>query len=145
MGSKTRIIILQMKEIIYTVLFILFAVVMIFLLVYMFFLKDNSSSSETASTATYTPGVYSTSILLGEHPVSLQITVDKDRINSITTAPLDESVTAMYPLLESCLESISAQLTSGVPLDQVTYDKSNQYTASILLDAISLALQKAVD
>ena len=37
MGSKTRIIILHMKEIIYTVLFILFALIMIFLFLYMFF------------------------------------------------------------------------------------------------------------
>ena len=41
MGSKTRIIILHMKEIIYTVLFILFALIMIFLFLYMFFLPDH--------------------------------------------------------------------------------------------------------
>ena len=39
MGSKTRIIILQMKEIIYTVIFAALALLMIFLFVYMFFLK----------------------------------------------------------------------------------------------------------
>ena len=51
----------------------------------------------------------------------------------------------MYPLLESCLENITAQLTSGVPIDQVVYDKSSQYTASILLEAIDNALKKASD
>ena len=143
MGSKTHIIILQMKEIIYTILFAVFALIMIFLFVYMFFLKDNGNSDETASTPTYTPGVYTTSILLGDHPVSLQVNVDKDHINSITALSLEESVTAMYPLLESCLENIDVQLTSGVPIEKVTYDASSQYTASILLDAISTALSKA--
>lgn len=143
MGSKTRIIILQMKEIIYTLVFVLLALLMIFLFIYMFFLKKGNESAETASAPTYTPGVYTTSILLGEHPVSLEITVDTDHINSIVSTPLEESVTAMYPLLESCLEGITAQLTSGIPLDQVTYDDSSQYTASILLEAIGKALDKA--
>lgn len=143
MGSKTRIIILQMKEIIYTIVFVLLALLMIFLFIYMFFLKKDSEPAQKASAPTYTPGVYTTSILLGDHPVSLEITVDTDHINSIKTAPLTDSVTAMYPLLESCLDTISEQLTSGIPLDQVTYDDSSQYTASILLDAISRALEKA--
>ena len=69
--------------------------------------------------------------------------MDKDHINSITTAPLEESVTAMFPLLESSLKNIEAQLTSGVALENVVYDESNHYTASILLDAISIALDKA--
>lgn len=143
MGSKTRIIILQMKEIIYTLVFVVLALLMIFLFIYMFFLKKDSESAETASAPTYTPGVYTTSLVLGDHPVNLEVTVDAEHINSITAAPLEDSVTAMYPLLESCLETISRQLTSGVPVDQVTYDDSSQYTASILLNAIQSALDKA--
>lgn len=145
MGSKTRIIILRMKEIIYTVLFILFALIMIFLFLYMFFLKDSVTPGKQPTEPTYTPGVYTSSILLGDRPVNLSITVDSHHINSITVSPLEESVTAMYPLLESCLENITVQLTSGVPIDQVVYDKSSQYTASLLLEAIDNALKKASD
>lgn len=143
MGSKTRIIILQMKEIIYTVIFVVLALLMIFLFLYMFFLKKDTSSGDPASTPTYTPGVYTTSIVLGDHPVSLQVTVDADRIQSISTAPLEESVTAMYPLLESCLDDISAQIASGVPVEELTWDNSTQYTASLLIQAIQTALNKA--
>lgn len=143
MESKTRIIILRMKEIVYTLLFIFFAIVLIFLFVYMFFIKEKTTSSDAPNSPTYTPGIYTTSIHLGESPIRLQVNVDKDHINSITTAPLEESVTAMFPLLESSLKNIEAQLTSGVALENVVYDDSNQYTASILLDAISVALDKA--
>lgn len=143
MESKTRIIILRMKEIVYTLLFIFFAIVLIFLFVYMFFIKEKTNSPEAPNIPTYTPGIYTTSIHLGESPIRLQVNVDKDHINSISTAPLEESVTAMFPLLESSLNNIEAQLTSGVALENVVYDESNQYTASILLDAISVALDKA--
>lgn len=71
------------------------------------------------------------------------MSVDADHINSITTAPLEESVTAMYPLLESCLDDISSQLTAGIPIGEVTYDDSSQYTASILLEPFRQALDKA--
>lgn len=145
MGSKTRIIILQMKEIIYTIIFVLLALLMIFLFVYMFFLKKDTEPAQEASASTYTPGVYTTSILLGDSPVSLEVTVDANHINNIRTAPLEDSVAAMYPLLESCIDTISEQLTSGVPLENVTYDDSSQYTASILLDAVQRALDKAMD
>ena len=109
----------------------------------MFFIKEKTTSSDAPNIPTYTPGVYTTSIHLGESPIRLQINVDKDHINSITTAPLEESVTAMFPLLESSLKNIEAQLTSGVALENVVYDESNHYTASLLLDAISIALDKA--
>lgn len=145
MGSKTRIIILHMKEIIYTVLFILFAMIMIFLFIYMFFLKKQVNTNDAPSAPTYTPGVYTTSIHLGENPVSLQVTVDKNHVESIRLSPLEESVTAMYPLLSSCLDNINAQITSGVTPENVVYDENSKYTASVLLDAISITLHKAAN
>lgn len=143
MGSKTRIIILHMKEIIYTVLFILFALILIFLFIYMFFLKKQTPDNDAPSAPTYTPGVYTTSIHLGENPVNLQVTVDKDHVESIVLSPFEESVAAMYPLLSSCLDTINAQITSGVSPENVVYDEASQYTASVLLDAITLTLNKA--
>lgn len=143
MGSKTRIIILQMKEIIYTIVFVVLALLMIFLFIYMFFLRDHGKSNEPASAPTYTPGVYTTSIVLGDHPVSLQVSVDADHINSITTAPLEESVTAMYPLLEPSLDSINEQLDSISSVDELTLDSESRYTGLILQQAIKNALQKA--
>lgn len=143
MGSKTRIIILQMKAIIYTILFIVFALIMIFLFIYMFFIKNQANTNDSPSAPTYTPGVYTASIHLGENPINLQVTVDDNHVESISLSPLAESVTAMYPLLSSCLDNINAQITSGVAPENVVYDENSQYTASVLLDAISFALDKA--
>lgn len=142
--GKTRIYILQMKTIIYTVLFIVFGLILLLLLIYMFYYRTPKESSSALNTSTYTPGVYSTSILLGEHPVSLEIQVDRSQILSISTAPLEESVMTMYPLLEDCLENITQQLISGKELHEVSYDPAQRYTASILLDAIAFTLEKAM-
>lgn len=144
MGSKTRIVILRMKEIIYTVVFIILAVCMIFFLIFMFSHNKGADTSDQSSAATYVPGVYTTSIMLGDEQVDLQVTVDENHINGVTIQPLEESITTMYPLLGSCLENISSQLADGIPLSEVTTDESSQYTASVLLEAIDQALEKAV-
>ena len=82
--------------------------------------------------------------MLGDEQVDLQVTVDENHINGVTIQPLEESITTMYPLLGSCLENISSQLADGIPLSEVTTDESSQYTASVLLEAIDQALEKAV-
>lgn len=141
MKSKTHIIILHMKEIIYTIIFAVLAVILIILLVYMF---SHKKTEETiASVPEYAPGVYTSSINLGDASVEVQVTVNKDGVSDAALTNMAESTAAAYPLLASCMEDISAQLKENVPLNQITYSSSNQYTVSLLLEAINNALQQA--
>ena len=59
MGSKTKIIVLHMKEIIYTAVFAALGILLIVLLVIMF--RQDDSSSGTGVEKQYTPGVYTSS------------------------------------------------------------------------------------
>ena len=58
--SKTRIIVLHMKEIIYTVIFLLLGILLIVLLASMF-LPGKSDKSSSAKKI-YTPGVYTSAL-----------------------------------------------------------------------------------
>ena len=53
MASKTRIIILRMKGILYTLLFTALALILILLFVYMFFMKEDAVPNEISSVPTY--------------------------------------------------------------------------------------------
>ena len=53
MGSKTKIVVLHMKEIIYTLIFAALGILLIILLVIMF--RFGHSSTPTASARLYTP------------------------------------------------------------------------------------------
>ena len=69
MSSKTRIVVLHMKEVIYTAIFLLLGLLMIILLLIMFGPskdKETAASVQTTSALTgqYLPGVYSTAIEL---------------------------------------------------------------------------------
>lgn len=141
MSSKTRIVVLHMKEIIYTAIFAVLAIVLVTLLACMFLPKDKETS---ASGEKYIPGVYTSSVTLNNTALEVEVTVDEDHINSIRFSNLDETVTTMYPLIQPTIEDIAEQVYDKQSLQNIEYSKENPYTSQIIINAIDDALGKAV-
>ena len=80
MSSKTKIVVLHMKEIIYTVIFAVLAIVLILLLIFMFRPGHHSGSNDKKI---YTPGIYTSDITLNNTALEVEVTVDETHINSI--------------------------------------------------------------
>lgn len=139
MSGKTKIVVLHTKEIIYTALFAVLGIVLIILLISMFWPKEAEQGTKNA----YVPGVYHSSIQLGENTVDIQVVVDANRINSINMLNTSESVTTMYPLMEPALETLAVQIYETQSLDNITYSEENRYTSMLLLNTIEQALEKA--
>ena len=139
MSSKTKIIVLRMKEIIYTGIFLGLAVLLIALCLIMFRPKKD----EETQAASYIPGVYTASLNLGSQDVNVQVAVDSNAITSISLVPLNEAVTTMYPLMEPALEELSEQIINTQSLENLTYSSQSHYTSTALLGAIERALGKA--
>ena len=100
MSSKTKIVVLHMKEVVYTAVFLALAIFMLILVFTMFHKKDPDdagAASDTAGTAVYVPGVYTSSIQLNENSFDVQVTVDADHINSIELVNLSETATGHVP------------------------------------------------
>ncbi|MCC8025491.1 MAG: hypothetical protein LIP16_09355 [Clostridium sp.] len=142
MSSKTKIVVLRMKEIIYTAIFLGLAVLLITLCFIMFRPKKGAAAA-SGDVAGYVPGVYSAALTLGSENVNVQVTVDADRINSIDLVPLSEAVTTMYPLMQPTLDDLASQIVSTQSTENLTYPSSSRYTSSALLKAIDTALDKA--
>ncbi|MCI8453077.1 MAG: hypothetical protein HFE84_00460 [Lachnospiraceae bacterium] len=144
MSSKTRIVVLRMKEIIYTAIFIGLAIVLVMLLLFMFRPKaGTSSATEPEAAPTYIPGLYSASIVLGSQNLNVEVTVDADRIHSVTLVPLSEAVATMYPLMQPAMDSLSAQIVENQSLEGIEYPAGSQYTSMALMKAVEKALEKA--
>jgi len=105
--------------------------------------NTTTDGSVPSAQGTYVPGIYSSTLLLGNMNVELQVAVDKDHINSITLTNLDESVTTLYPLMRPTLSELSAVILSEQSIENVSYSDENRYTSMLLLQAISEALDKA--
>lgn len=144
MSAKTKIVVLRMKEIIYTAIFIGLAILLIALF-FIMFRRDQKPALPESSTAeaSYTPGVYSSSITLGNEQVNVEVTVDANHINSIMLKSLSDSVSAMYPLVEPAMQDLTDQILQNQSLESVTCQSEQKYTSAMLLQAIRAALDKA--
>lgn len=91
MSSKTKIVVLHMKEIIYTVLFICLGILLVALLTFMFHPKNKETSSSKSTS--YQPGIYTSQLTLGDKELEVEVTVDENHINSIRFSNLDDTVT----------------------------------------------------
>ncbi|MGF7143568.1 hypothetical protein HNQ56_001995 [Anaerotaenia torta] len=140
--AKTKIVVIQLKEIIYTVIFAALGILLILLLIFMF-KPDKDKEASSAETGLYTAGVYTSSIALNDTTLNLEVVVDKDHINFVGIKNIDEAITTMYPLVEPSLDAIATQLYNDIPIDRVEIMEDKKFTQQLLIDAIKLALEKA--
>ena len=142
MSAKTKIVVLRMKELIYTGIFVGLAILLVVLFLAMFGGKDDEETAVTSS-SNYIPGVYTASLSLSGQNLNVEVTVDSDEIRAIRLVNLDEAVTTMYPLMEPTLESLAAQILESQSTEGITYTDSTKYTSYVLLQAVQAALDKA--
>ena len=141
MGSKTKIIVLHMKEIIYTAVFAALGILLIILLIVMF--RPGGKDKSADAKKQYTPGVYTSTLTLNNTNLEVEVSVDSSRINSIRFANLDETVTTMFPLIQPAIEEIADQIYDTQSLDAVELSDDAPYTSQIILNAIRQAVEKA--
>lgn len=143
--SKTRIVVLQMKEILYTAIFVALGILLILLLIFMFVDKKEDTVAQTTQeeTVQYTAGVYNSSVKFGENVLNLEVVIDENHINSVRLLNIDEAVSTMYPLVEPSLSRMEEQLLAGIALEDIEYSEDCKYTQMLLADAIQDTLDKA--
>ena len=143
MSSRTKIVVLHLKELLYTGIFLVLGILFIVLLVIMFLPGDKAKNEASQAANAYVPGIYTTSIQLGQSTVDIEVVVDENHINSLQLHTLDEAVTTMYPLIEPSFDELAKQIEANQSLEGITYSDDNRYTSLMLLDAISQSLEKA--
>ncbi len=140
MSSRTKIVVLHMKEIIYTAVFAALAVLLIVLLMFMFLPKNKEARTNEEK---YMPGVYTSTVTLNNTALEVEVTVDEAHINSIRFPNLDETVATMFPLIQPAIEDIAEQVYDHQSLENIQYSEDNPYTSQVIINAIEEALKKA--
>lgn len=142
MSSKTKIVVLHMKEVIYTAIFLVLLIIL-GILVFFMFGSEKSSQVSSMGTSRYTPGIYRSSLSLNNNTFDVEVTVDADRISSIHLTNLSETTAAMFPLIEPALDSLASQIYSSQSLENLDYPSDQKYTSAMLIEAIRKAVEKA--
>ena len=168
MSANTKIVVLRRKELLYTGIFAALGVLFIILLLMLLLpgtdtdasygtpdstdgtaaeMPDNVADVSTGAVAdtgnTYIPGIYTTELILGSETVNVEVIVNDHAITSVSLADPSETLTTMYPLLESTMESLNDQLCEMQDPEQVTYSAETRYTSLVLLEAVKASLEKA--
>lgn len=168
MSANTKIVVLRRKELLYTGIFAALGVLFIILLLMLLLpgkdtdasygtpdspddtaaeMPDNVADVSTGAVAdtgnTYIPGIYTTELILGSETVNVEVIVSDHAITSVSLADASETLTTMYPLLESTMESLNDQLCEMQDPSQVTYSAETRYTSLVLLEAVKASLEKA--
>ena len=140
-SRQTKILVLHMKELVYTAIFLVLGVILVILLVTMF--GTDKKEAPATGPAAYIAGVYTSSIDFQNRSVDVQVIVDENRIKDISLVHLEDTVSVMYPLMEPTIEQLRDQILDQQSLDGISYEAENQYTSAVLLRAIGQALAKA--
>lgn len=156
MSSRTKIVVLHMKELLYTLVFAALGLVFVGVLVLLLGGDPNEEDAATesmqssqeavdgdAETSKYLPGIYTTELVLGSDSVEIEVVTTKDEITSITLKGVDDDIRQLYPLLESTFTSIRDQIYETGSVDDVTYDQNSKYTSLVIIEAIKNSLEKA--
>lgn len=105
--------------------------------------EDASTGAVADADNTYIPGIYTTELILGSETANVEVIVNDHAITSVSLADPSETLTTMYPLLESTMESLNDQLCEMQDPEQVTYSAETRYTSLVLLEAVKASLEKA--
>ena len=149
MSSKTKIVVLHMKEVVYTAVFLALALILLVVFLIMFSGKKESEKKHSVTTAAsaenarYIPGIYTSTISLGDQTFDVQVNVEQDRITAISLNNLSETTAAMYPLMEPALDSIASQIYVNQTTEGLIYGEDDRYTSELLVSAINQALEQA--
>lgn len=153
--SRTRIVIFQLKEIIYTAIFVGLGILLLILLFFMFWPGKGKETASTgthssavkqsadAGSAKYIAGVYTSELTLGDAKINLRISLDQDRVKSVEVVHLKESVETMYPLIKPAVKEISDQLAQNIAPDQVVLSDDSPYTSQLILDTVCQVMDEA--
>lgn len=151
--SKAKITVFKLKDLLLTAVLVFSGIAILLLIVALVSLKNESTPNLTGpsvnndSTQTsaplYYPGVYTTTMEVNDTIIHMELVCDENHINSVRLINLDEAVETMYPLLNPALEDLELQLSLDVPVEELEFTEGSTYTQTLLVEAITQALDKA--
>ncbi len=95
-----------------------------------------------ADKPTFSPGVYTSSIILHNSPVNVEVEVSKHAIENIRILDLSETQAVFYPLFSTAADDVIQKILDEQSCD-ITVDGDFAVTGGIIADAVENALEQA--
>lgn len=135
---NSKFIVVKLRELIKTIIFAVLGVIILIGLITFFLRMGNDTK-----TGMYRDGTYEAVLDLGGECASIEVKIKDGRIAGMEMMESDESVAVMYPMAESALAEIGAQVVQTQSTADMEISKQHTYTAKVLLSAIENCLEQA--
>lgn len=142
MNNNPKIMVIGIKQLIYTAIFIILGIILLLILVFAFTGKKEETDDVSGDNH-YLSGTYTSALTVGSIPMEVSVKVDSDKIIDLNLSSVGESVEAIYPIISNSFESIKNQVISSGKVENIHLNEQNQYTYDFLIKAINDALKKA--
>ncbi len=129
---QSRIFVVKLKDIIRTAVFAALGIAVIAAAIGFVFSRGGE----------YKEGTYSSEIILHGSPVEVEVRVSRNAIEEITLGNMGETQAVFYPVFNSCIEELSAEIIENQSTD-IELNKDYEVSEGILLQAVDRALEKA--
>ncbi len=146
--AKTKIVVLQVKKIVYTSIFVLVGIIILGILFMMLLPKKNSGEKavskleKTPVQRIYEAGVYTKEIEIGDSTVNLELALDEGRVKSLELVNLEESVETMYPLMKPTVKRLEKKLVAGEDIHKIKLSGDAKYTEKMLMESVETMLEE---
>ena len=127
-----------MRELLKTAVFAVLGVIILVGLI-TFFLRMGAGEE----TGQYRDGTYEAAVQLGTEQAVVSVEINDGKIAQVTMQEMAESVAVMYPMVESTMDEIAAQVIQNQSAQQVDVSSQQTYSAQVLLDAVAQCLAQA--
>lgn len=147
--NSTKILVLRQKHLVLIMIAIVLSILLLVLAVNGVFSNNEGTTTEPSKTtvssdkSTYKPGVYTASVIVNGSPMDVRLTVDDNNINDIELLNVSDTITTMYPLIETSFEDIKKQVIDNNGTAGINFSTENTYSTTTLLNAINIVLEKA--
>ena len=140
--AKSRFVVLRMKDIIRTGIFVIIGIILLVALIWAIMPRGGSGDAMQSVYGNFVPGEYTAYIILHNRPVSVTVTVDENNILDIALSEMETALEVFYPLMRPTMAAISQRVIE-IQSTAIEPGIEVMHTSRILLDAIDLALYQA--
>lgn len=133
--SKTRFMVIKLKELIKTAIFAIIGAAIIIALIIMIVPKS--------SDAKYKSGTYTSNISIGDETAAITLTFSDNEITDMAFVPTSDTFELFYPLAQTTADEIKAQIMSNQSTDNIELSYDSQMTGEIILNGANACIQRA--
>ena len=133
--SKTKFMVIKLKELVKTAVFAIIGAAIIIALIIMLVPKN--------ADAKYKSGTYTTNVSLGDETAAVSLTFSENEITDVNFIPTSNTLEVFYPLAQTTADEICAQILSEQTTQGIDLASEYSVTGELILGAADACIERA--